>query len=97
MNTGFISAKMAGLNKLGQSVPKCPAKFNLNIRLNFAEVLGEFSFEILVVNGKRYAKISIGMNLYVFRFVSLCLSVCDTVCLCVFVCVFVVDVLCRIQ
>ena len=48
MNTGFISAKVPGLNKLGQGVLKCPAKFNLNIRLNFAEVLGEFSFEILV-------------------------------------------------
>ena len=43
MNTGFISVKVPGLNKLGQGLAKYLAKFNLDIRLNFAEVLDEFS------------------------------------------------------
>ena len=48
MNTGFISVKVPGLNKLGQGLAKYLAKFNLDIRLNFAEVLDEFSFEFQV-------------------------------------------------
>ena len=38
----------AGFKQTGQGQAKYLANFNLDIRLNYAEVLGEFSFEFLV-------------------------------------------------